>query len=124
VVDVSFMSLERGLDLEVSAPDFESSIPTNGGEVWLEGSLFALDFDQWRVSNTANPILMVVLFTGIFAISQSVPEFDFSISSRAKDLSVIWTEGNGENFLSVSGESSGGSSSFQVPQSEGFVPGS
>jgi len=33
------MGLESGSDLEIGVPDFESSIPTGGGEVWVKGSL-------------------------------------------------------------------------------------
>lgn len=65
---------------------------------------------------------MVVFIGGEFAISQGVPEFDFSVSSGGDNLSVIWGESNGVNFFGVSVEFSGAFSLFQVPKSEGFVP--
>jgi len=38
-------------DLEVSVPDFESSVPSNRGEVWLEVSFRGLVFKDWGISD-------------------------------------------------------------------------
>lgn len=64
-----------------------------------------------------------VLWSGsVLDISEGVPEVDLSVSSGAQNLSIVWGEGNGEDFLGVSLEQSGGGSGSQVPKSEGLVP--
>jgi hypothetical protein len=66
-VDRSFMGFEGGSDLEVGVPNLESSVPTGGGEVWVEDS-FGLGLKEGTVSNAGNPFSVVVNFTGEFAV--------------------------------------------------------
>lgn len=65
---------------------------------------------------------MVIFVGGVFAVSQSVPEFDFLVGSGGDNLSVVWGERDGEDLLGVSVELSGAFGLLQVPESEGFVP--
>lgn len=116
------MGFEGVSDLEVGAPDFQSSVPSNTGEVWLEWLSLGSRFGNWGVSDARDPIGVVGFFGFVFAISQSVPKSDFSVSSGRQDLSVIWGEGNGEDFFGVSGEHLRSFSGSEVPKSEGFVP--
>lgn len=66
-VDRSFMGFEGCSDLEVGVPNLESSVPTGGGEVWVEDS-FGLGLKEGTVSNAGNPFSVVVNFTGEFAV--------------------------------------------------------
>jgi hypothetical protein len=74
-VNTSIMGFEGRSDLEVGVPDFESSIPSNRGEIWFKGN-FALSFEERRISDTRDPFSVVTGFTGEFTVSQGVPEFD------------------------------------------------
>ncbi len=42
-VNTSIMGFEGGSNLEIGVPNFESSIPTDWGEIWVKSS-FALSF--------------------------------------------------------------------------------
>lgn len=120
-VNGSFMGFEGGSNLEIGVPDLESSVPTGGGEVWVEHGL-GLGLQQGGVSNAGNPFSVVVNFTGEFAVGKSVPKFDSFVSSGGDDLSVIGGETTGEDFFGVSVELFGGDSTSEVPESEGSVP--
>lgn len=116
------MSLERVSDLEVGVPDLESTIPTGRGEVGLVVGL-GLSLLEWGVSDAADPVAVVVGFSGKLAVSESVPELDTLVSSSGDDLSVVLGQGNSVHFLGVANESSHGLSSLEVPKSQGLVPG-
>ena len=70
-----------------------------------------------RVSDLADPVLMVVGFTGVFAVGQSVPKFDFVVGSGRDDLSVVGGKRHRENFFLVADELTDGLSGSQVPES-------
>jgi len=42
-VNTSIMGFEGGSNLEIGVPNFESSIPTDRGKIWVKSS-FALSF--------------------------------------------------------------------------------
>ena len=67
-VDLSGVGLESVSDLEVGVPDLESSVPADRGEVGFEGAL-GLGLELGRVSDLRDPVLMVMGFTGVLAIS-------------------------------------------------------
>jgi len=113
-VNVFLVSLQGVLDQEVGLPDLESTVPTNSGEVGVLGN--------WGVSNTGNPVRVVVVFVGVLAVSKSVPELEGSVSTSGDDLSVIKGESDGVDFLGVTLEDSGGLTGSQIPKSEGLVP--
>lgn len=110
------MSSEVGLELAVSKiPDLDDFVPAsrNNDGVGLVG----------RESDAADPFTVRgVVIDGVFALSQSVPELDGLVSRSRDDLSVVCREGNTQNVLGVSNESSGGGSKVQIPQSKGRVP--
>ena len=93
-------------DLEVGIPNFQSSVPSYRGEVRLEG-YFRDSLQKRRISDTWNPISVVIGLTGEFVIGKCVPQFDSFVGSSWNDLSVVRGESNGEDFLGVSEELSG-----------------
>ncbi len=58
-----------------------------------------------------------------FAVAQSVPELDGTVSRARNNLSIVGGEGNGENIVGVANEATGGGAGGKLPKSEGFVPG-
>lgn len=58
----------------------------------------------------------------VLDVSEGVPQENLSVGSGGEDLSVVSGEGDGEDFLGVSLEQSGGGSGSQVPESQGLVP--
>jgi len=113
-VDEGIVSLDGEFDLEVGGPDLEETVPTDCGNVWV---LLA-----WGVADTGNPVSVWLLSEGELALSEGVPESDFAVRATRQDLSVVWGEGNGEDFLGVTGEETGGFSGADIPESEGLVP--
>lgn len=121
-VDLAVMGLEGVADLEVGVPDLEASVPADSGEVGFEGAL-GLGLELGRVSDLADPVLMVVGFTGVLAVGQGVPEFDVLVGTTGDDLTVVGGEGDGEDFLLVADELTDGLSGLHVPETEGLIPG-
>lgn len=106
VVDVGFVGLEGVSDLEVSVPDLQSTIPTDGGEVGSEGLDLVGSLHDGGVSNARNPVGVVFLFSGgELAFTEDIPELDFSFSTGGENLSVIGGESDGVDFRLVTNES-------------------
>jgi len=95
-------------------PNLESTVPTDSGEVGVLGN--------GGVSDTGNPVGVVVGFVGVLAISEGVPKLESLVSTSRDNLSVVKGERNRVDFLGVTNEDSGGLSGSQVPESEGLVP--
>jgi len=57
-VNRSVMGFEGRSNLEVSVPNFKSSIPTNRGEIRFESN-FGLSFEERGISDTRNPFSVV-----------------------------------------------------------------
>jgi len=121
-VDLTIMGLEGVSDLEVGVPDLETSVPADRGEVGVEGAL-GLSLQLGRVADLADPVLMVVSFGSVLAVSKGVPELDFLIRTRGDDLTVVRGEGDSEDFLLVANELADSLSGLDVPETEGLVPG-
>jgi len=66
------MRSESRSDLEVSVPNFKSSIPSDRGKVRFKLH-FALGFKKRRISHTRDPFSVVRSFTGEFTVSEIVP---------------------------------------------------
>lgn len=98
-VDEGIVSLDGEFDLEVGGPDLEETVPTDCGDVWV--------LLGWGVSDTGNPVSVWLLGEGELALSEGVPESDFTVRATRQDLSVVWGESNGEDFLGVTGEEAG-----------------
>lgn len=120
-VDLAVVGFEGVADLEVGVPDLESSVPADSGEVGFEGRL-GLSLQLGRVSDLADPVLMVIRFTGVFAVSEGVPELDFLVGTGGDDLTVVGGERHGVDFLLVASELTDGLSVLHVPETEGLVP--
>lgn len=65
---------------------------------------------------------MALVGDGVFAVTESVPQLDSSVTRARDNLSVVGGEGYRENIVGVADESSGGSASGQLPQTESLVP--
>jgi len=120
-VDLSLVRLEGVPDLEVGVPDLESSVPAHRGEVGVEGAL-GLALQVRRVSDLADPVLMVVLLRGVPAVSKRVPQLDLLVGARRNDLSVVLREAHGVNLLLMADELAHSLPSLQVPKTQGLVP--
>jgi len=115
-VAVSSVSSQVGAELAVGqVPDLHHLIPSAGNDEWNLGGR--------GESHAGDPLAVAVLvLDGVLALSQGVPQLDCLISGTTHDLSVVGGEGNGENILGVSEESSGGVTGVQVPQPKGVIP--
>jgi len=102
------VGLETVFNRKVSIPNFQFSIPTNRCKVVIEWLLLCRILNYGRVTNTRNPISMIVTFGGKLTFGESIPKFNFSICSRTNNLSVIRGELYGKNFFLVALEKSGG----------------
>ena len=75
-------------------------------------------------SNAGNPLRVAFLFLNrVFALAQSVPQFNRFISGARDDLPVVHGERDGQDIFAVTDESSRGRARVQIPQSHGPVPG-
>ena len=122
-VDIGIMNSDAILDAEgLVVPDLEISVPSNWGEILTSNCGFAGAGDE---SNFGDPIVVVVLFDGVFAVSLDIPQFDISISTGGKDVPSVWGNSTGEDLFGVSvlDESLGGLTVSEIPKSHGFVPG-
>lgn len=100
----------------VQVPHLDEFIPT------------ARDDDRVRrcrgESNARNPLRVAFVFLNrVFALAQSVPQFNRLISGAGDDLSVVHGERDGQDVFAVTDKSSRGCARVQVPQSQGTVPG-
>jgi hypothetical protein len=115
-VNVSGMTAKVVLEAKVAqVPDLQGLVPRARNDDWVLGG--------WRELNRAHPLAVAVLaLLAPLELAQSVPELDGLVSAGGDDLSVIGGEGNGEYVVLVAGESGGGDTSFEVPESEGLIP--
>jgi hypothetical protein len=58
----------------------------------------------------------------VLAVTKGVPELDRAVARAGNNLSVVGGEGDGEDIVSVSNKSSGGSASGKLPKTESLVP--
>lgn len=113
-IDGFIMSSEGVFDLEVLVPDLEISIPSSSSEV--------LHFVRWGVSDTGDPVLMVVLLNGVFALTFDIPKFDVLLAATREDNSVVWVEAARKDFFLMTDEFVGNFTFSEVPKSKGTIP--
>jgi len=65
---------------------------------------------------------VTLVFDGVLALTEGVPETDGLITRSRDDLSVVSGEGNAQNILGVSNESLGGGSCVEVPETKSVIP--
>jgi len=111
------------LDLQLLDELLLLQIPDSDG--WAASS--AEPVSVWTEDESADIVgtLQTVAVLALLApleLAQGVPELDGLVSAGRDDLSVVGGEGNGEYVVLVAGESGGGDTSFEVPESEGLVP--
>ena len=122
-VDVGIVNSDAVLDAEsLVVPDLEVSVPSDWGEVLTSNGGLAGAGDE---SDLGDPVVVVVLFDGVFAVALDVPQFDISVGTGGKDVPSVWGDSAGEDLFGVSvlDESLGGLAVSEIPQSHGFVPG-
>ena len=66
---------------------------------------------------------MTLIFDVVFALSQSIPEFDSLVARTRDDLPVISTEADGQDIGGVADEATGRGAGVQIPKTESVVPG-
>lgn len=78
-VDVGVVNLDAVLDAEsLVVPDFKVSVPSDRGEILSTDGGFRGSGDE---SDLGDPIVVVVLLDGVFAVTLDVPEFDISVGT-------------------------------------------
>jgi hypothetical protein len=78
-----------------------------------------------REANTRDPFSVSLAFSrsnGILAFSESVPELDGLVARARDNLTVVHGEGNTENVLLVSNETTGSLSRIDFPKTKGSIP--
>jgi len=115
-VNVTGVATEVVLEAKVAqVPDLQGLVPTAGNDDWVLGG--------WRELDGANPLVVAVLaLLAPLELTKGVPELDGLVSAGRDNLSVVGGEGDGEYVVLVAGESGGGDTSFEVPESESLVP--
>jgi hypothetical protein len=58
-----------------------------------------------------------------FTITESVPEFDGFISTTTDYLSVVGTEGDREDIIGMTDETTSSLASVEIPKTKSFIPG-
>lgn len=114
-VDVVRVSSEVGAELAVGqVPDLDLLVPATGDNQRIGG--------VGGETNTADPFGVTLVFDGVLALTEGVPETDGLVARSRDDLSVVSGESNAQNVLGVSDESLGGGSRVEVPETEGVIP--
>jgi len=114
-VDVVAVSREVGAELAVGqVPDLDLLVPATRNNQRIGG--------VGGETNTADPFGVTLVFDGVLALTEGVPETDGLVARSRDDLSVVSGEGNAQNVLAVSDESLGGGSRVEVPETESVIP--
>ena len=95
-------------------PDLDSLIPGSGYDDWF---LYIVE-----VSNSGNPVGVMVLVNGVLADTMDVPNFEVLIDGTGSYLSIIRGEGNREDIFGVTDKSLSSLSSLKIPDSDGTIP--
>ena len=86
------------LELAVGeVPDLYQLIPSGWDNNWV--------LWKWRKSNAWNPLAVALLLDGVFANTQSVPQFNWSITSGWNNLAIVSRKCDRKNILGVTNES-------------------
>mmetsp|Transcript_18060 Transcript_18060/g.37881 ORF Transcript_18060/g.37881 Transcript_18060/m.37881 type:complete len:298 (+) Transcript_18060:303-1196(+) len=99
-------------------PDLDKSVPSARDD---EGNAL-----RRTETNAGDPlgVSFGIVSDGVFALSEGVPKLDGLITSTTDDLTVVNTEGNTQDILRVSDETTGSASGIDLPKAESSVPGS
>jgi len=118
-VEVSGVSDEVIAKLAVGQrPNLHKTVPSTGDD--------ERNLNRGGETNTGNPLSVALSISsgvnGVLALSKSVPKLDGLITRSRNDLTIVYGEGNGENILGVSNETTGSLSTVDLPKTEGSVP--
>ena len=75
-----------------------------------------------READARDPFGVTLILDLEFAFTKSVPELDGLVTRARDDLSVVGREGDGENILGVTDETTSGEASVEVPKTKSLVP--
>jgi len=101
------------LEFVAQAPDLDDLVPASGDDGRL--------IDVWRELDAGNPISVSIVDDDL-ALTESVPQADGLVARTRDDLSVVGGEGNAQDVLGVSNETSVSLGLVQIPQSDGGIP--
>lgn len=91
-VQVTIMSFMVNLKFAIGqVPDFDSTIPTAWNNDWIAV--------VWWETNAWNPVRVTFILDGVFAFSQSVPQFDGFVTGTGHDLTIVNAESDRQNIL-------------------------
>ena len=65
---------------------------------------------------------MALVGDGVLAVAEGVPELDGTVARTRHDLTVVGGEGDRENIVGVSDESTSRGSSGELPEAQSLVP--
>jgi len=116
-VEVSSVSNKVIAELAVGqSPNLDKTIPSTGYNEW----------DRLGRAETDAGYPLGVTFgisaNGVLAFAEGVPKLDGLVTRSRNDLTVVHAEGNGENILGVSYETTSGASRVDLPETKGAVP--
>ena len=116
-VEVSSVSNKVIAELAVGqCPNLDKTIPSTGYNKW----------DRLGGTETDARYPLGVTFgisaNGVLAFTEGVPKLDGLVTRSRNDLTVVHAEGNGENILGVSYETTSGASRVDLPETKGAVP--
>jgi len=97
-------------------PNLNELVPSGGDNNWV--------LWVWRESDAGNPLGVALLGDGELAVTKGVPELDGAVTGTRDDLTVVGREGDRENVVGVSDETTGGGSGGELPETESLIPGS
>ena len=75
-----------------------------------------------READARDPFGVTFILDLEFAFTKSVPELDGLVARPRDNLSVVGREGDGENVLGVTDESTSSEASVEVPKTKSLVP--
>lgn len=116
-VEVSSVSDKVVAELAVGqGPNLDQTVPSARDNEW--------DRLGRRETNTRDPfgVTRFALGDGVLAFTQGVPELDSLVTGSGDNLTVVDGEGDTQDILFVSDETTGGLSGVDLPETEGSVP--
>jgi len=114
-VDITVVTNEVGTELHLGKiPDLDELIPTTRNDERVSRVR--------RETNTRNPFGVTIFGDVVLALTQGVPELDGLITRTGDDLTVIGREGDGQDIVGVTDETTGGGTVVQIPKTESVIP--
>ncbi len=110
IPDLAERIIEKRID-RTYLHDFVPSTADNEGSIHIR-----------RETNAGNPVIVTLVVEGVLAETEGIPQLSGTVAGSRNDLTVVSAESNAEDVTSVTGETSGGGASGQIPQTKGLIP--